>query len=63
MDCDWKRQYEAYWDAAIDRLAMAAEQKARTEELSRLNATLIESDSPGQDSLRRTGGSKLNRRP
>jgi hypothetical protein len=63
MDCDWKTQYEAYWDAAIDRLAMAAEQKARTEELSRLNATLIESDSPRQDSLRRTGGSKLNRRP
>jgi hypothetical protein len=29
MDCGWKRQYEAYRDAAIDRLAMAAQQKAQ----------------------------------
>jgi hypothetical protein len=40
MDCDWKTQYEVYWDAAIDRLAIAAEQKASTEEDSRLNITL-----------------------
>jgi hypothetical protein len=60
MDYDWKMQYEAYWDAAIDRLAMAAEQKARTEEVSRLKIALVETDSPRQDSLR-TAGSKLNR--
>ncbi|MDX6456382.1 MAG: hypothetical protein QOE55_79 [Acidobacteriaceae bacterium] len=60
MDYDWKMQYEAYWDAAIDRLAMAAEQRARTEEVSRLKIALVETDSPRQDSLR-TAGSKLNR--
>jgi len=59
-DYGWKMHYEAYWDAAIDRLAVAAEQKARTEEVSRLNITLVETDSPRQDSLR-TAGSKLNR--
>jgi hypothetical protein len=63
MDCDWKIQYEAYWDAALARLAVVAEQKAWTEETSRMNTTLHEPDNQQQDSLRRTQGSELNREP
>jgi hypothetical protein len=54
MDCDWKNQYEAYWDAALARLAVAAEQKAWTEETSRMNMTLHEPDNPQQNPQRRT---------
>ena len=54
MDCDWKNQYEAYWDAALARLAMVAEQKAWTEETSRMNIALYGPENPQQDSLRRT---------
>jgi hypothetical protein len=63
MDCDWKDQYEAYWDAALARLAVAAERKAWAEETSRMNMTLHEPDNPQQDSLRRTERSELNREP
>jgi hypothetical protein len=63
MDCDWKNQYEAYWDAALARLAVVAEEKAWKEETSHMNMTLHELDNPQQDPLRRTERSELNRDP
>jgi hypothetical protein len=63
MDCDWTNQYEAYWDAALARLVMVAEQKVWTKETSLMNVTLDEPNNQQQDSLRRMERSETNREP